>query len=159
MLYNASAHDNIRFGNIHKTDNPQDIKQAAQKAGVDKLLSDLPHGYETQLGTLTAESEMLSQGEWQRIALSRSFYADSDIIVMDEPTSSLDAFTEASLIDNFRAITHGRTAVIVSHRIASIKMAQKIMVVDNHQIAEFGTYDQLISLNGLFTEMVRSLEK
>ncbi|MCQ2229898.1 MAG: ABC transporter ATP-binding protein/permease [Bacteroidales bacterium] len=159
MLYNASAHDNIRFGNIHKTDTPQDIKQAAQKAGVDKLLSDLPHGYETQLGTLTAESEMLSQGEWQRIALSRSFYADSDIIVMDEPTSSLDAFTEASLIDNFRAITHGRTAVIVSHRIASIKMAQKIMVVDNHQIAEFGTYDQLISLNGLFTEMVRSLEK
>lgn len=159
MLYNASAADNIWFGDIHREATPDGITQAAEKAGINKLFQELPKGYDTQLGTLTSESEMLSQGEWQRVALSRSFYADSDIIVMDEPTSSLDAFTEAALIDNFRAITHGRTAIIVSHRIASIKMANKIMVIDNHTIADFGSYDQLISKNGLFKEMMNSLEK
>lgn len=159
MLYNTSARDNIRFGDIDKTDNTKDyIKQAAQNAGLDNLLSNLRNGYETQLGTLTPESEMLSQGEWQRVALARSFYAESDIIVMDEPTSSLDAFTEASLTENFKAITLGRTAIIVSHRLSSIKMADKVLVIDNHQLKEMGTYNELLAQKGLFYEMISNLE-
>ncbi|MCQ2205064.1 MAG: ABC transporter ATP-binding protein/permease [Bacteroidales bacterium] len=162
MLYNASARDNIRFGNFAGTasDDEVDVRvqRAATNAGLDKLINSLPGGYQTQLGNLTPQSEMLSQGEWQRVALSRSFYADSDIIVLDEPTSSLDAFTEASLTEHFRAITLGRTAIIVSHRLSSIKMADRIIVVDNHTIAECGTYSELVSRGGLFAEMISKLE-
>ncbi len=158
MLYNASATDNIRFGELSKNIGMPPIKQAARNAGIDQLFEQLKYGYDTQLGTLTPESNMLSQGQWQRVALARSFYTDADIIVMDEPTSSLDAFTEAAIKDNFNAITHGRTAIIVSHRMSSIRIANKIMVVDNNTITDLGTYDELMSHKGLFYEMMKKME-
>lgn len=160
MLYNASATDNIRFGELSKIDVDKNaVRQAAKNAGIDVLFNSLPNGYETQLGNLTPESNMLSQGQWQRVALARSFYADADIIVMDEPTSSLDVFTEAALTENFKAITHGRTAVIVSHRLSSIKMANKIMVVDDGRIVDYGSYSELMQKDGLFKDMVNSLDE
>ncbi|MCQ2227345.1 MAG: ABC transporter ATP-binding protein/permease [Bacteroidales bacterium] len=160
MLYNATALNNIRFGNIYKPDaSDAAIKLAARDAGADKIFESMPNSYDTMLGNLTPDSEMLSSGEWQRVALARSFYADSNIIVMDEPTSALDAFTEASLIDKFKMITIGRTAIIVSHRITSIRMASKIMVVDNHGIAGMGTYEELMQSCDLFRRMIESLEK
>ncbi len=158
MLYNASAADNIRFGGLTLPNSDEVLYRAAKNAGVDDLFSSLKYGYNTQLGNLTPESNMLSQGQWQRVALARSFYADADIIVMDEPTSSLDVFTEATLKDNFRAITHGRTAVVVSHRMSSIRMADKIMVINNHSIVEFGTYTDLMNRGGLFYEMMEKME-
>ena len=160
MLYNASATDNILFGELSKIDVDKNaVRQAAKNAGIDVLFNSLPNGYETQLGNLTPESNMLSQGQWQRVALARSFYADADIIVMDEPTSSLDVFTEAALTENFKAITHGRTAVIVSHRLSSIKMANKIMVVDDGRIVDYGSYSELMQKDGLFKDMVNSLDE
>ena len=158
MLYNASATDNIRLGELSKQTDMHAVKQAAHNAGIDQVFEQLQYGYDTQLGTLTPQSNMLSQGQWQRVALARSFYADADIIVMDEPTSSLDAFTEASLRENFNAITHGRTAIIVSHRMSSIRMADKIMVVDNKTIADFGTYNELMNHKGLFYEMMTKMD-
>ena len=159
MLYNASAKDNVRFGGIKREHTDEAIRSAASDAGIDGVFSNLKRGYDTPLGNLFPDGEMLSQGEWQRTALARSFYSQSQIIVMDEPTASLDAFTEAQLIDNFHKITIGRTAVIVSHRMSTIKMADKIVVVDNHKIADVGTYEELISREGLFRDMIESLEK
>lgn len=159
MLYNASAKDNVRFGGIRREYSDEAIRKASEDAGIDKVFGKLKHGYETPLGNLFPDGEMLSQGEWQRTALARSFYSQSQIIVMDEPTASLDAFTEAQLVDNFHKITIGRTAIIVSHRLSTIRMADRIIVVDNHSIVDIGKYDELMKRPGLFHDMIDSLEK
>lgn len=157
MLYNASARENIWFGDINAEPNDINIRNAALSAGLDELFQNLKNGYETQLGNLFPDGEMLSQGEWQRTALARSFFNEAQVIIMDEPTSSLDAFTEADLIENFRAITQGRTSIIVSHRLSTIRLADRIIVLDNKKIAEVGTFDELIQQNGILAKMVDKL--
>lgn len=159
MLYNASAHDNIYYGNIAEAPDTDRVITSAHKSGIAPVFENLKNGYNTALGNLFPDSEMLSQGEWQRTALARSFYSKAGIIILDEPTSSLDAFTEAALVDNFRQITNGRTAIIISHRLSTIRMADRIVVLDNKRICEMGTFDQLISQDGLFARMVHSLNK
>lgn len=159
MLYNASATDNIRFGDIRTHATPENVRAAAQNAGIDGVFANLKNGYDTQIGFLTPESEMLSQGEWQRTALARSFFNNSQIIVLDEPTASLDIFTEAQLVNNFRQITHDRTAIIVSHRMSTIRMADRIIMLRDKQIAEVGTYDELMKKRGYFFEMVSELDR
>ncbi len=159
MLYNAPVRDNIRFGDLKADNDNERMLQAAKNAGMHEVFSHLPKGYDTELGILTPESEMLSQGQWQRTALARSFFAESQLIVLDEPTSSLDIFTEAALIDSFRHITQGRTAVIVSHRMSTIRLADRIIVMADKHIAESGSYDELIARNGIFAQMVAELER
>lgn len=159
MLYNTSAHDNIWYGNLSENSDIERIQLAAQKSGIAPVFEKLKNGYDTALGNLFPNSEMLSQGEWQRTALARSFYSKARIIILDEPTSSLDAFTEASLIDNFRDITQGRTAIIISHRLSTIRMADRIIVLNNKKIAEIGTFDELMSQQGFLFSMVENLNK
>lgn len=159
MLYNVSARENIWFGNIHRSAVDINVSEAASKAGVHDLFSNLKHGYDTQLGTLFPDSEQLSQGEWQRTALARAFFNQAQVIILDEPTSSLDAFTEAAIINNFRTITQDKTAIIISHRLSTINMADRIVVLENHRVVEVGTPAQLLEHNGPFSRMVKSLEK
>ncbi|MGQ1785769.1 ABC transporter ATP-binding protein [Saccharicrinis sp. GN24d3] len=159
MLYNVSARENIWIGNIAKSPDDKEVVLSARKSGVHQLITDLPKGYETQLGTLFKDSEMLSVGEWQRIALSRSFFNDAQLVILDEPTSSLDAFTEAKLIENFKAITEGRTAIIVSHRMSTIHIADRIIVLNDYGVAEEGSPEELIKRKGAFYEMMRSVGK
>ncbi|WP_233145519.1 ABC transporter ATP-binding protein [Labilibacter marinus] len=157
MLYNFSAKENIWLGNISKSQNDEAIVESAQKSGVNDLIQELPKGYETTLGTLFKDSEMLSVGEWQRIALSRSFFNDAQMVILDEPTSSMDAFTETNLIENFKAITKGRTAIIVSHRMSTIHLADRIIVLDDFGVAEEGTPEELLKKKGHFYQMVESI--
>lgn len=159
MLYNVSAKENIWFGNITKDKDDKDLVSSAKKSGVHQLLKDLPQGYETPLGTLFKNSEMLSVGEWQRIALSRSFFNDAQLVILDEPTSSLDAFTEAKLIDHFKAITEGRTAIIVSHRMSTIHIADRVIVLDDTGVAEEGSPEELLKQKGVFYQMLASFKK
>nr|WP_321408335.1 ABC transporter ATP-binding protein [uncultured Carboxylicivirga sp.] len=156
MLYNVSAKDNIRYGNVRRPYEMDQIKKAAQNAGIHNIFDNLKKGYETPLGTLFKDSEMLSRGEWQRTALARSFYNDAQIIILDEPTSSLDAFTEANLISHFKEITRNRTAIIVSHRLSTIHLADIIVVLKDGEIYENGSYEDLISSKGEFYKMVNS---
>ena len=93
------------------------------------MFKELEYGYDTILGNLFKGSEQLSQGEWQRTALARSFFNQGQIIILDEPTSSLDAFTEANLINHFKEITNGKTAIIISHRLSTIKLADYVVVM------------------------------
>jgi ATP-binding cassette subfamily B protein len=159
MLYNVSAKENIHFGNTQKNGNEKLIQSAAQSAGLHKLFSNLPNGYDTTLGTLFKDSQMLSRGEWQRTALARSFYnTDAQLIILDEPTSSLDAFTEASLIEHFKDISEDKTAIIVSHRLSTIKLADIIVVMNNGTIAEVGNPNDLLKNKGVFYQMVESLK-
>ncbi|MCF0191062.1 MAG: ABC transporter ATP-binding protein [Marinilabiliaceae bacterium] len=128
MLYNTTARENIRLGNIKADNIPENIRKAAQDADIDRLLSSLPKGYDTTLGTLFAGSEMLSQGQWQRVALARSFFNHkAQIIFLDEPTSSLDRETQRALNQSFHKIMQERTAIIVSHSDETIKMADVVI--------------------------------
>ncbi|MBS2211143.1 ABC transporter ATP-binding protein [Carboxylicivirga mesophila] len=159
MLYNVSATNNIRFGNMRRKDENGIIQEAAQKAGIHELFSNLPEGFDTTLGTLFKGSQMLSRGEWQRTALARSFYnTDAQIIILDEPTSSLDAFTEAKLIAHFKEITKNKTAIIVSHRLSTIKLADIVVVMENSGIAEVGAPDELLKQRGVYFSMLESLK-
>ena len=155
MLYNISAKENIWLGNIKKSIDDEGIAKSAQKSGIDELIKNLPKGYNTTLGTLFKDSEMLSVGEWQRIALSRSFFNNAQVVILDEPTSSMDAYTEAKLIENFKAITKDRTAIIVSHRMSTIHLADRIVVLAEGGVAEEGTPEGLLKQKGLFYDMVK----
>ena len=159
MLYNVSARENIWFGNTEKKMDDDEIFESAKKSGIDDVLSGLPKGYQTTLGNLFKDSEMLSVGEWQRMALSRSFFNDAQLVILDEPTSSLDAFTEAKLIDNFKEITKGRMAIIVSHQLSTIHLADRVVVLSEKGIAEQGTMQELINKKGVFYNMVHSIKK
>ncbi len=159
MLYNVSAKKNIWFGNVKRRPDDEHITEAAKNAGIHDLFMKLPKGYETILGTLFKNSEQLSRGEWQRTALARSFFNDAQLIILDEPTSSLDAFTEAGLLKHFREIASDRTAIIISHRLTTIKLADRIIVLDGNTIAETGTHDELMQSNGVYKKMIESLRQ
>ncbi|MCL2074022.1 MAG: ABC transporter ATP-binding protein/permease [Marinilabiliaceae bacterium] len=153
-LYNVTARENILFGNVHNETDDNSIYEAAQKAGIDQIIEDFPQKYNTTLGFLFDGSEQMSPGEWQRLALARSFYNDSQIIILDEPTSALDSFAEAKLLKYIRSITSKRTSLIISHRISTIKMADKIVVLDGQKIAQTGTFEELVNKEGIFSKMM-----
>ena len=159
MLYNESAKNNIWFGNVKRNPDDEPIQEAAKNAGIHDLFINLPKSYETMLGTLFKNSEQLSRGEWQRTALARSFFNDAQLIILDEPTSSLDAFTEAGLLEHFREIANGRTAIIISHRLTTIKLADRIIVLDGNTVAETGTHDELMRKGGVYQRMIESLSQ
>ena len=156
-LYNVTARENIWFGNARNSANDSEIKTAAQKAGIDHVIEHFTDKYDTTLGFLFEGSEQMSPGQWQRLALARSFFNNSQIIILDEPTSSLDSFSEARLLKYIRSITTNRTSLIVSHRLSTIKMADRIVVLDGQKIAETGSYDELISKEGILADMVEKL--
>ncbi len=150
VLFNMTAKENILFGDINKPCNEQNMKIAAQNSGIDSVLSKLPKGYDTTLGKLFENSEELSIGEWQKMALAKAFYRESPIVILDEPTSSLDTKTEHELYRNFRKIIKDKTSIIISHRFTTVKMADLIVVLDKENVAEQGTHEELIEKNGIY---------
>lgn len=145
ILYNVSARDNIWFGNTQKEIVEEKIVDAAKDAGIHNIISGFKNGYNTTLGVVFENSEQMSPGQWQRLALARSFYSQSQIILLDEPTSSLDIYSEANLLKYIKSITSNKTSIIVSHRMSTIKMADRIVVLDDKQIVENGSYNDLIN--------------
>ncbi len=156
MLYNVSARENIWFGDVSKDKISPEIEASAKKSGIHSLLVDLPKGYENHLGTLFRGSEMLSVGEWQRMALSRSFFNNAQLVVLDEPTSSMDAQTESLLVENFKMITKNRTSIIVSHRMSTIKLADKVIFLGEKGVIEEGSPEFLMNKKGAFYKMAQS---
>lgn len=158
ILYNVTARENIWFGDVRSSDDGSMIRMAAEKAGIDGVISSFDKGYDTTIGTLFEGSEQMSPGQWQRLALARSFFNDAQIIVLDEPTSSLDAFSEAQLLKYIKSVTEGRTSIIISHRLSTIKMADRIVVLDGMHVAETGSFDELmLNSQGKLHQMVQSL--
>ena len=152
MLYNLSAGENIRLGNIDSSDIDR-IKVSASKTGVHNLIESFPKGYETLIGNLFDDSRELSWGEWQKIALARALFRDAPLLILDEPSSALDADTEYEIFNRFREILKGRTALIISHRFTNVKLADRIIVLGNGSIAESGTHDELIKKQGSYYNM------
>ncbi|OIP04892.1 MAG: hypothetical protein AUJ97_02125 [Bacteroidetes bacterium CG2_30_32_10] len=150
VLFNMTAKENIWFGDIKSPMDDYKIKIAAQNSNIDSIIANLPNGYNTTLGKLFDNSEELSIGEWQKIVLAKAFYRNSQIIILDEPTSSLDAKTENELFHNFKKIVKDKTALIISHRFSTVKMADFIIVLDKDAIVEQGTHEELINKSGIY---------
>jgi len=158
--YNLSAHDNIRFGNIELAGSDYDaIEQAAMDSGADRIINELPEKYQTILGKLFKDGVELSIGQWQMIALARAFLRDSRLIVLDEPTSSLDPNTEYQIFKRFRNLLENKSAIIISHRFSTVQMADRILVLKDGRIVEQGPHGVLLEKDGYYAKLFSRKEK
>lgn len=155
-IYAETAADNIRFGDVEKEEERSEIYSAAENAGASSFIEKLPMKYDTALTKLFDNGHDLSIGQWQRIALARALYANSKILILDEPTSAMDPKAEADLFENFRTRIGRRSALIISHRLSTVRQADYIYVLSENNIAEHGTHTDLINLQG---EYARLFEK
>jgi len=153
MLYNLTAGENIRMGNISAENSDPGIKSSAADTGISDMITALPKGYDTVIGNLFDDSRELSWGEWQKLALARALFRDAPVLILDEPSSSLDADTEFEIFSRFREIVKDRTSILISHRFTNVSLADKIIVLDKGAIAETGTHDELIKSGGMYSTM------
>jgi len=153
VTYFMSARENIGVGRIAEIENQPLVSSAAQKSGANTVIDKLPEGYETMLGRWFEKGTQLSGGEWQKVALARAFMRDAPILILDEPTSSLDAQAEYDVFAKFRVLTKGKTAIFISHRFSTVRLADRILVLENGQIIENGSHQELIALGGRYAEL------
>jgi ATP-binding cassette subfamily B protein len=153
MLYNLTAGENIRMGDIEEENPEGRIKISAVTTGVHEMITNLSKGYDTVIGNLFDDSSELSWGEWQKIALARALFRDAPVLILDEPSSALDADTEYDIFSRFREIVKGRTSILISHRFTNVSLADRIIVLDKGAIAETGTHDELMRRGGIYFTM------
>lgn len=152
--YAVSAGENIRFGQVERPSDPQEIRDAAIQASADEFIQALPRGYDTPLMRYFEESGIeLSIGQWQKLSVARAFYGDSDILILDEPTASLDAIAEQEIYNQFDRLRQNRTTLFVSHRLSSATTADKIIVLKNGEIIETGDHKTLMASGGEYSRL------
>ena len=154
--YYISIRDNVTFG---EKDSCDKLKKVLQQAKLSNKIDSLPEGMSTKLGEIYENSMNLSGGEWQRLAFARALYKNAPVILLDEPTSSLDPIAENEMYNQFRMIACDKTALFITHRLASAKMADEIFVINNGQIVERGSHDELLATHGLYEKMFNSQKK
>ncbi len=158
-LYNIAAKENIALGDCKKEYTLQEIKQAAQSAGIDDIIENLPNSYDTILGNLFEKGEDLSIGQWQKIAIAKAFFRNTPVVLMDEPSSALDTETEQQLLEKLKSLAKNKAVLLVSHRLTSINWVDNIIVFDEGKIIENGNYEQLLAKKGKFFEMMQDRSK
>jgi ATP-binding cassette subfamily B protein len=146
--YNLAAWENVWFGDTSSPPQRDKIVEAASCSGADEAIVRLKRGYDTILGRWFNEGEELSIGEWQKVALARAFFSSAQVLVLDEPTSSLDARAEEEVSRKFRQLAAGRTVILISHRMSTVKMAKCIYFLKDGKIAESGTHEELTARSG-----------
>jgi ATP-binding cassette subfamily B protein len=153
MRYDLLAKENIGFGSIDKISDRNRIETAAKKSLADTVIGRLPLGYEQMVGRRFDGGVDLSGGEWQKLALARAYMRDAQVLILDEPTATLDARAEYAVFERFAELTRDRMAVLISHRFSTVRMADRILVLADGRIQEQGTHEQLVSLGGRYAEL------
>ena len=153
MRYEMTARENIAVGRIEQIDNLALLQQSAQKSMADEVVAKLSSGYEQMLGRRFEGGVDLSGGEWQKVALARAYLRDAQVLILDEPTSALDARSEYEVFQRFAELTAGKMALFISHRFSTVRMADRIVVLEHGKIAEEGDHDALTQLGGRYAEM------
>ena len=152
--YAFTVKDNIHFGDISKPQDTQAIRDAATASAADDFISRLPHGYDTPLMRIFEQTGVEpSIGQWQKLAIARAFYSDSDVLILDEPTASLDAIAEQEIFNQFDRLREDKTTFFVSHRLSSATIATKILVLDGGRLTETGNHTQLMQQKGTYYKL------
>jgi len=152
MRYEMTARENIAVGRIELAQDGA-VCHAAEKSLADEVIQKLPKGYEQLLGLRFEGGVDLSGGEWQKIALARAYFRDAQLVILDEPTASLDARSEYDVFQRFAELTEGKIALLISHRFSTVRMADRIVVLEDGRIVEQGRHRQLLSQNGQYAAM------
>ena len=157
--YHLPAQDNIWLGNIRLPPDDAAVMAAAKRSGAHEVIQQLPHGYSTVLGKLFDGGEELSIGQWQKVALARAFLRNSQVIVLDEPTSAMDPKAEYEVFKRFRELIQDQAAILITHRLSTVKMADRIYVMEQGRIVESGSHNDLMSQQGLYNTLFETQAK
>lgn len=153
VRYDATARENIGFGDIRSINNIGKIRKSARLSGAAEFIEAFPEKYKTMLGKYFEEGEELSGGQWQKIALARAFFKDAPILILDEPTASLDPKSEYEVFSNLIKHTKDKSLILISHRFSTVRIADEIVVLHKGKIVEQGTHEQLIEKNGHYAKL------
>jgi ATP-binding cassette subfamily B protein len=153
MRYEMTARENISVGRVESEHSQTEIEDAAHKSLAESVIAKLPGGYDQMLGRRFESGVELSGGEWQRVALARAYLRDAQLLVLDEPTAALDARSELEVFERFAELTMGKMALLISHRFSTVRMADRIVVLEGGKLVEEGTHPQLMALGGRYASM------
>jgi ATP-binding cassette subfamily B protein len=153
VRYHLTAAENIAVGRIEAREDQARITHAARQSLADDLIRRLPQGYEQIIGKRFRSGIDLSGGEWQKIAIARAYMRDAQLLILDEPTAALDARAEFEIFQRFKELSKGKTAVLISHRFSSVRMADRIVVMADGMIEAIGTHEALLAGGGRYAEL------
>ncbi|UTA53409.1 ABC transporter ATP-binding protein/permease [Lysobacter soli] len=153
VRYHLTAGENIGVGRIDAMDDADRIRDAARRAMADEMIERLPNRYDQLIGRRFKTGVDLSGGQWQKLAIARAYMRDAQVMILDEPTAALDARAEFEVFQRFKELSHGKTAVLISHRFSSVRMADRILVLADGRLEASGTHEQLLAQGGRYAEL------